>query len=91
MGDTSVSGLPELRHCGGGPILLDFSDAVDLDKANKTPSSTVDRKAHGSGDDATVSDLPEFRRNGGNPMDLDRSPCCRRLSDNTGKLSCDLT
>jgi hypothetical protein len=34
---------------------------ISSDEVNKTPSITVDRKAHGSGDDATVSDLPEFR------------------------------
>jgi hypothetical protein len=82
---ASVSNLPELRRYGGVPILLEFGEAIDLspyfqsfhdassDEANKTPSSTVDGKAHGSGDDATVSDLPEFRRNGGDPMGRDFS------------------
>lgn len=85
MQGASVSCLPVLRREGGVPILLDFTDAVDLsayfqpfddtstDEANKAPSSNVDVEVHGSGDDATVRELPAFQRNGWDPMGLDSS------------------
>jgi len=80
---ATVSGLPLLRRGGGVPILLEvpfdcdpyfrpFHD-ISSDGANKTSSTTVDRKAHGSGDDDTVRDLPAFRCSGGDPISCDFS------------------
>jgi hypothetical protein len=79
---ATVSGLPLLRRGGGVPILLEipldrdasfrpFRD-TSSDDAKKTPSTTVDGKAHGSGDD-TVRELPVFHRDGWDPMGHDFS------------------
>jgi hypothetical protein len=77
-----VSGLPLLQRGGGVPILLEVPFDCDpyfrpfhniSDDVNKTPSTIVDGKAHGSGDDDTVRDLPAFRRSGGDPLGHDFS------------------
>jgi hypothetical protein len=80
---AAVSFVPELQRNGGAPILLEIPFGCDpyfrpfhdtsSDDVNKTLSTTVDEKAHGSGDDDTVRDLSAFRRSGWDPMGHDFS------------------
>jgi hypothetical protein len=85
VGGASVSGLPLLQRGGGVPILLEvpldrdaffrpFHD-TSSDDANKTPSSTVDGEAHGSGGDA-VREHPVFHRSRWDPMGHDWKGRC---------------
>jgi hypothetical protein len=79
---ATVSSLPLLQRGGGVPILLQVPFDCDpcfrpfhdtsSDDVNKTPSTTVDGKAHGSGDDI-VRELPVFHRDGWDPIGHDFS------------------
>jgi hypothetical protein len=77
---AAVSFVPELQRDGGVPILLKvefdsdahfrpFYDESSVEP-NKTPSTTVNGAAHGSGDDATVRELPVFHRDGWDAMGM---------------------
>ena len=72
FGQSASSGfVSELRRGGGDPMLVDFTNVVfqsfedtSSDDANKTPSTTVDRKGRGIGDGDTVREPPVFHRDG---------------------------
>ena len=71
---ATVSSLPLLLEVplDCGPYFRPFHD-TSCDEVNKTPSTTVDGKAHGSGDDEAVRDLSTFGRGGWDPMGYDFS------------------
>lgn len=81
--NTAVSSVPEPQRGGGVRLFAEieydceayfqpFYDESSVE-ASTTLSTTVDGKAHGSGDDDAVREVPVFQRDGWDPMGHDLS------------------